>query len=134
VRLMDAGGDTHTWAFTIMPDHLHWLFRLTGRLELGEVIAKLKFISRRELTANELAWQRDYYDHCLRPEESLEDYALYIFLNPYRAGLLAADAIWPWWWTAEPRALRFVTLLGPRGDPPPEWISDPVPARVRHGE
>jgi len=133
-QAMDGSKDTFTYAFTVMPDHCHWLFQLTGGLSLSQVVAKFKFLSRHLLAARGLSWQRDFYDHRLRPEEAPEDYALYVFLNPYRAGLLPSDAAWPWWWSAQLQSLHFPAPLNPSGGPPAEWIELAVPASVRHGE
>jgi hypothetical protein len=97
-------------------------------------LAKFKSQTNETLAATNHAWQRDFYEHRLLPAEDPEDYALYIFLNPYRAGLVPLTASWPWWWTAAPAALRFLALLDLGGTPPVEWISQPVPLRVRCGE
>jgi len=134
VKESDRHEDTQTLGFTLMPDHCHWLFRLGGRLSLGRILAKLKSQTNETLTAIDHAWQRDFYEHRLRPNEDPEDYALYIFLNPYRAGLSPPAVCWPWWWTAVPEALRFPVLLDSTGAPPAEWIVQPVPPSVQHGE
>ena len=134
VKASDGAADTQTFAFTSMPDHCHWLFRLGGRLSLGRIMAKFKGQTNEALAATHHAWQRDFYEHRLLSDEDLEDYALYIFLNPYRAGLVPFTASWPWWWTAAPTALRFLPMLDPGGTPPAEWIAQPVPPGVRHGE
>jgi REP element-mobilizing transposase RayT len=134
IKASDGNCETRTYAFTVMSDHCRWLFRLGPRLSLGRVIAKFKFHTRLALQQRDLVWQRDYHEHCLRPDEEPEDYALYIFLNPYRAGLLAAGASWPWWWTGGPQSLRFIDLLDDTGSPPREWAGLPIPTSTKHGE
>jgi putative transposase len=128
VKDSDFTGDTQTFAFTVMPDHCHWLFRLHARLSLGQVVAKFKSLTRAALSSHHLEWQRNYYEHQLRPEEAPEAYGLYVFLNPYRAMLLSGEQTWPAWWTGSPDALSFMRLLNPNGSPPAEWIirADPV--------
>lgn len=133
VRDMDAYGDTRTLAFVAMPDHLHWLFAVGERLTLTQVVAKLKFLSRQVLAADGAQWQRDCYEHRLRSSETLEDYGLYIFLNPYRAGLVSPEMAWPHWWTGQPCELSFMEKLSPSGGPPTEWLGRPVPAGVGSG-
>ena len=86
----DAGGDTVTDAFTVMPDHIHWLFTLGDRLSLGRIIARLKAQTGGTMGVARIEWQRDFFDHRLRPDEAVKRYGLYVFLNPYRAGLVAA--------------------------------------------
>jgi putative transposase len=87
VMNLDSSHDSSTVAFTVMPDHVHWLFTLGSRLSLGRMIARWKVQSRDALAGAGLVWQRDFYEHSLRAAESLEEYGLYVFLNPYRAGL-----------------------------------------------
>ena len=130
----DMQRDTETIALVVMPDHLHWLFGLGGRLQLGRVVAKLKAATRGMLTSTGLAWQRDFFEHRLRANDSLEDYGLYVFLNPYRARLNPANAVWRGWCCPRPELLRFVSRLSPDGSPPPEWIVEPVPEGLAVGE
>jgi len=46
-----------------------------------------------------ISWQRDFFDHRLRREESLRDKSDYILQNPVRAGLVKRAGDWPYvWW------------------------------------
>ena len=91
--------DTAAW--TVMPDHLHWMFALRNG-ELGSAVQAMK--SRSTLAINRLVgaqgpvWQRDYYDHLLRRDEDLRAQARYIIANPLRAGLAPRLAHYPFWW------------------------------------
>jgi putative transposase len=114
--------DTATLALCIMPGHIHWLFVLGRRLSLGRVVARLKAESRGTLASAGLAWQRDFFEHRLRADESVEDYGRYVFLNPYRAGLLAPNAAWAGWWCPRPEQLGFLARLNPDGSVPREWL------------
>jgi REP element-mobilizing transposase RayT len=127
VALSDATEDTVTHGFTIMPDHLHWLFTLGNRLSLGRVVARLKAKSKDSLVALGLAWQRDFFEHRLRPAESIEPYGLYVFLNPYRADLLSVRDKWAHWWCPRSESFGFILRLNPAGTPPMEWIGEPIP-------
>jgi len=133
-KASDALGDTTTIALCIMSDHFHWLFELGQRLTLGRVVARMKAETRNHLAADGLAWQRDFFEHRLRAEESAEDYGRYIFLNPYRAGLVAPNGSWPGWWCPRPELLRFTEHLDSGGAPPPEWIGEAVPRNLVVGE
>jgi len=134
VQSFDAAQDVCTFAFTVMPDHVHWLFRLGDRLQLGQILAKFKAGSRGLLKAANAEWQRNFYERELRAEQEIEGYALYVFLNPYRAGLCPLDHIWPHWWTARPESLAFVAQLIPPGVPLCEWIDRPDPDYLLTGE
>ncbi len=130
----DRAGDIATLALTIMPDHIHWLFSMGDRLSLGQVIGRFKAASGRQLHPMGIEWQRDYFEHRLRPDEDAEAYAHYILLNPYRAGLLESSQRWSWLWLPEPRRFRFSLLLGSDGGIPAEWLSNRTSAPLATGE
>jgi hypothetical protein len=43
-----------------------------------------------------IAWQRNFFDHRLRHDESLDEKVAYIRENPVRAGLIAEGEEWPY--------------------------------------
>ena len=79
--------------FLLMPDHLHALiaFPPSGK-PLQTVVSKWK-----EWTAKTmgLAWQRDFFEHRLRQDESRREKAEYILRNPVRKQLAARPEDWP---------------------------------------
>ncbi|HYD82856.1 MAG TPA: transposase [Opitutus sp.] len=81
LRAWHAEGDRAVLAATIMPDHVHVLFQLGTRLTVGQCVGRSKSVARKN-AGYEDGWQRDFWEHRLRADESAEDYALYIFLNP----------------------------------------------------
>lgn len=117
-------GDGRVLAATVMPDHVHVLFELGTRLDVGRCVSRWKTVGR-QTAGYAGVWQRDFWEHRLRNDESWEDYGLYLFLNPYRAGLLARNAAWPGWWVPDPKRFKFMEMLGPQGEPPQEWIEWP---------
>ncbi|MBI2442176.1 MAG: hypothetical protein HYV35_12495 [Lentisphaerae bacterium] len=48
-----------------------------------------------------IEWQRGFFDHRLRKEESFVEKAHYIRMNPVRAGLVAKLEDWPHVWTMD---------------------------------
>src|SRR6478736_6483848 len=94
LRSMHAAQDIGLVAATIMPDHVHLLFTLGENLRVGQVIGKIKTLARRQPNEG-WRWQNECFEHRLRPEDSVEDYGFYIFMNPYRAGLARLDERWP---------------------------------------
>jgi REP element-mobilizing transposase RayT len=82
----------------LMPDHLHALVTLPAEEAMKKVIANFK-----EVTAKQtgIAWQRDFFDHRLRAEESFREKADYILLNPVRKGLVKTPDQWTYVWTPE---------------------------------
>jgi putative transposase len=110
-------------AATVMPDHVHVLFELGDALTLGQSVALWKADVRRKIAYEEV-FQRDFWEHRLRADEEAETYALYVFLNPFRDGLIRRDETWTGWWAPEPDLFRFSGLLE-NGMPPREWINWP---------
>ncbi|MBL9219225.1 MAG: transposase [Opitutaceae bacterium] len=135
LRSWHGEGDGEVLAATVMPDHAHVIFALGARLGVGRCVSRWKTVCRKQAGyAGE--WQRDFWEHRLRDDEASEDYGLYLFLNPYRAGLLPRNAAWQGWWVPDPKRFKFMELLGPHGEPPEEWIEWPEEkfARLATGE
>ena len=80
-----------------MPDHLHLLVEGTTDIsDLQEFVRGWK--QRSAYTAKRrgvILWQRGYYDHVLRNDESTERTAAYVLGNPVRAGLAARPEEYP---------------------------------------
>lgn len=98
----DNRGHAKTFAYVVMPDHLHWLMSLGHGKILGDVAGGLKRYSA--IVINRLlgrpltpVWQRGFHDHALRNEESVVDAARYIIANPLRAGLVKRIGDYPLW-------------------------------------
>ena len=90
--------------FIVMPNHLHGVLFLgaketavgathaspaSRRRTLGTVIGAFKSASARRInelrgTPGAAVWQRNYYEHVIRSEESLERIREYIVTNPER--------------------------------------------------
>ena len=84
----------------VMPDHVHLI------LTFPEIDKRVQTIVSKwkEWTAKSLGvpWQRDYFEHRLRREESFREKADYILANPVRAGLVARWDDWPFVFIADP--------------------------------
>jgi putative transposase len=87
LRQSDASRFTSTFAFVIMPDHVHWLFSLQSE-DLSKVVARVKSAVSRSMSAGSTIWQAGFYDHAVRRDESIEAIAAYIVNNPVRAKLV----------------------------------------------
>ena len=97
-----SNGYTDTLAFVVMPDHLHWLFSLTGPKTLAAVVGAVKSHSARELNVlfnhpSAPVWQSGFYDHALRSDEDVIQVARYIVANPLRAELVDHIGEYPLW-------------------------------------
>ena len=117
---IDESGDGSILAGTVMPDHIHLLLKLGSRLSLSGVIAKTKAAISRAMPSAK--WQRNFFDHQLRTIGSAEDYAFYIFMNPYCAGLCPLDQPWSGWIPSKNAHWQFEDNLQEGKLPQPEWI------------
>src|SRR5947209_9407678 len=69
----------------LMPDHLHTLIAIPAETDLSNLIRDFKRIVARKAG---IQWQRNFFDHRVRHDESEEEKARYILQNPVRAGLI----------------------------------------------
>lgn len=86
-----ANHNCDTLIYLFMPDHLHAILR--GTTENAEPLKAMnKFKQKtgywfsRNLT--QAQWQKNYYDHLIRNEESVLKQVRYIMDNPVRGGLV----------------------------------------------
>jgi len=78
------------YVYCFMPDHLHLLLSGQEHSNLKDFMRDFKqksaYIFRKK--TGEMLWQRSYYEHVLRRDESVEEVTRYILNNPVRAGLV----------------------------------------------
>jgi putative transposase len=70
--------------FLLMPDHAHALFNVSGDVFLSGLIRDYKRTTAR---ISGVRWQRNFFDHRLRDNESAAQKYDYIRQNPVRAGI-----------------------------------------------
>jgi len=101
IRTMKKSRGINTLAFTVMPDHVHWLIQLGEQLSLSRVLQSLKSVSAKQLNSHlgrtGRFWQDGFHEHALRKEENVIDAARYIVANPLRAGLVSSVGDYPHW-------------------------------------
>ena len=121
---MQAAQKDEVWRVrcaVVMPDHLHLSVDLGAKLALGKAISRLKAKTSADLRGAGLYWERGFFDHRLRAADDVLDVFLYIFLNPYRAGLCARTESWPWFHCHSDDWVWFRDRLDEER-PPPEWL------------
>lgn len=106
-----AGPEHGAWlgAYVLMPDHLHFFLALDdARAELSRWVKSLKNTLSKQLRPIGVAaphWQKGFFDHVLRSEESYDEKWNYVRDNPVRAGLVED---WEkWQFRGEPFDLRY---------------------------
>ena len=90
-----AAGRWYVRLMVLMPDHLHMLAAVPAEEDLERVVRSWKRFLARTVAVE---WQRDFFDHRIRDDESCEEKSAYIRNNPVRAGLVARLEDWPYVW------------------------------------
>ncbi len=84
------------FAWCVMPNHVHAVFRPLGRHGLSDILHSWKSYSAKE--ANRILersgefWMEEYYDHLVRDEDEFYRIVDYVLRNPEKSGLRD----WPW--------------------------------------
>ena len=91
-------GDWFVHLWLLMPDHLHALVSFPQELNPTKIISNWKEIIAKKTGVK---WQRDFFDHRLRSDESHEEKANYIRQNPVRKGLVANAEDWKFVWESQ---------------------------------
>jgi REP element-mobilizing transposase RayT len=103
-RLLEAVRFLHTqrkWSVhlaVVMPDHVHLVVRFPAEDSLTAVVRGWKRWTARTLS---VSWQRDFFEHRLRSEDSAREKVDYVLQNPVRAGLVADWRAWPHGWMSD---------------------------------
>ncbi len=94
-----ATGGWYVRLMLLMPDHLHGLIAVPIEGDLERTVRNWKrFLARHA----GIEWQRDFFDHRVRNEESIEEKAAYIRNNPVRGGLVVRREDWRFVWEPKP--------------------------------
>jgi REP-associated tyrosine transposase len=85
-------------AYCLMPDHVHLL--VEGLEPNSDLLQFLRVIKMKSTTPFEREtgsplWQKKFYDHILRQNDSADGVAWYIWMNPVRAGLCGRPEEYP---------------------------------------
>jgi putative transposase len=84
--------------YVILPDHLHLFVALPDGIKLGDWVGTLKRVLAHSLEGSDSSdpiWQRGFFDHVLRNNESYVEKWSYVRENPVRAGLVQSANDWP---------------------------------------
>jgi len=90
----------HLFAWCIMPNHVHVVFRAIQKNELEDILHSWKSFTAHKI--NKLLnrkgefWQREYYDHLVRDQKELTRIIQYVLDNPAKADLKN----WQWIWAS----------------------------------
>ncbi|MDR0352171.1 MAG: transposase, partial [Opitutaceae bacterium] len=85
-------GDWFARLFLVMPDHIHALISFPAENSMPRRVSSWKSYTARKFGID---WQERFFEHRLRAEDSLDEKAAYIRMNPVRARLVDAPEKWP---------------------------------------
>ena len=100
-RRYDAAQKWYLKVLLLMPDHLHILVGIPGDANLSNLVRDFKRITAKIAG---IQWQRNFFDHRLRHDESEAEKFEYIRQNPVRAGLTTVAHEWPYVFVGETAA------------------------------
>jgi REP element-mobilizing transposase RayT len=83
----------HCSLVLLMPDHLHAMIQVPEDQRLVHVIQYFKQACAKQVG---IRWQRGFFDHRIRQDESAQGKYRYIEMNPVRSGYVANPENWPW--------------------------------------
>ena len=115
------GDRIHLHAATIMPDHVHVLFRIAQQPdgswpELPALIHSIKRHSAAQIQtargATGQLWQREYFDRIMRDAEECEEKFRYIEMNAVQAGICEKPGGYPFLYRQEGRLETGPTKTG----------------------
>jgi hypothetical protein len=94
VRFRQAKRLWFAYLFLVMPDHVHGLFSFPASTRtLQGAVSDWKRWTARKLGVQ---WQKDFFEHRLRDDESARAKSDYILANPVRAELVPRPEDWPY--------------------------------------
>jgi len=121
MHAMEADGCWQLRCAIVMPDRAHFLITLGQRLSLGRTVQRLKAKTAASLRLHVLRSERGLFDRQMRPEDDCLAVFLYIYLNPYRAGLITRKEQWPHYYCGPDDWNWFRSYLD-QDISPPEWL------------
>jgi putative transposase len=89
-------------AATVMPDHVHLVLSFSEEALIAKSIRNWKHWTAHEFGVH---WQRDFFEHRLRDNESFAEKLDYVLQNSVRAGLVADWQDWPFTFLAQREGL-----------------------------
>jgi putative transposase len=101
ISFAEEGPEHGAWigAYVLMPDHLHAFVAIDDeKLSLSQWMKSLKNALSKTMRSNRIPaphWQKTFFDHVLRSEESYAEKWHYVRENPVRAGFVMRREDWP---------------------------------------
>ncbi len=89
------------FCIVVMPDHIHAVIQLRSQQTLSRLMQSFKSFTAKEINTqlgrSGSFWQKTYYEHGIRQDESLNAIIQYCYENPVRRGLVSSARDYPYW-------------------------------------
>ncbi len=82
--------------YVIMPDHIHLFVAGNYEFVLDQWVRALKRTLSTAISVPRPHWQKGFFDHLIRHDESHSEKWEYVYQNPVGAGLVGNPDDWPW--------------------------------------
>lgn len=115
-------GDWKLHFLTVMPDHIHLLFTIGAGLPLQQLIGKYKSLLKRADASRSIFWQTNFFDHRVCDPEEFESIGFYMFMNPYKNGLIPLETDWEGHYFPDSARFSFLSGCKETRIPRPEWM------------
>ena len=102
------GKKLNNWAFTIMSNHVHWVFEVFNKDQEGnpvylqDIMQSVKRYSANQINKLEnrqgSLWQKENFDTTIRDHQHRYNAINYTLNNPVAAGLVSDWKLWPGTW------------------------------------
>jgi putative transposase len=91
--------EIHVGKYVLMPDHVHLMVCIAGSNGLSRWMKSLKNTLSKQLRLSGIEsphWQKGFFDHLIRSDESHAEKWKYVADNPVRRGLCERAEDWPY--------------------------------------
>ena len=88
-KLSSVYPDVQLDQYCVMPNHVHMILTINlpvdGRTQFAPTVSRVvkQFKGAVSKRCGRAVWQRSFYDHVIRNQESYEEISAYIYNNPY---------------------------------------------------
>ena len=98
---LEANERLKWFCVVVMPDHIHAVIQLRSQQTFSRLMQSFKSFTAKQINArlggSGSFWQKTYYEHGIRRDESLRSIIHYCYENPVRSGLVKSAKDYPYW-------------------------------------
>jgi REP element-mobilizing transposase RayT len=92
LRRLASESGVPVYGYCVMPDHVHIVLGPSATCDIVTFVGRFKSLAVRAAWNHGVRgtfWQRSFWDHFVRSDETVESVVRYVLWNPVRSGLVA---------------------------------------------